>query len=989
MPALCLGASAGLRAFDIPAQELHAALSEFARQADRQILFSTGTVADRRSNAVKGQVEPEAALRLLLRGTGITFRVTADQTILAELGAAPLDRTDGPQMQTLPRSQREQSRSSESFAPGSRTALDLLHADALLDEVVVTGTLIRGVQPAGAGTLGMSSYDVMASGASSASQLLTSFPQLTTFNSLDSLPENTQIAIKRPNIRNLPGLGASGGSTTLVLLDGHRLVGAGIQQTAPDPDLVPPSVIERVEVMPDGGSATYGSDAVGGVINFITRRRFDGVQASGRYGVADSYQAYDLNTTAGTSWSGGSGYLSLSYAAHDDLLGRERGYVRRYDAYGGPAADLECAPGTVAIGTGLNRQLYALPGLAANTANSCDTSDAEAFYPSEQFRSAFVGWSQHIVAGLDLDVRGFYSQRDVESIRGPFRSDAATITATNPFYRRTADNLAPQPPATQFVAFSWEPVFGDAAITQNTKLVTWGIAPVLTVDLRGSWQVRTLLNVGGSVTSARNPVLNEALFAQALAGTTTDTAVDPYDIAATPNKQLLSDIANYQFYGRGTQQLENYRAIADGTLFKLPGGDLQLAFGMEYRRETYRARSGDTIPGAEAALVLREAARDNRSAFAEVSAPIVGRDEKIPGISSLTLSASARYDDYSDFGGTTNPKYAITYEPLSWITLRGNWGKSFNAPSLADSAGALNTATVFSASTLPSPLPGQYSAAQASWPLIALQGGVSDIRPQTARTLSAGIDVRPPPWPGLTLGANYYLIHLSDLIGFPPVFSPQRFYANYGQFYVLAPTPEQVRDAVQDIPGGVNATVGIFDPGDPPIYALIDARRRNLGRAKLSGVDFSIRFERETSFGSVEASLWGTRELRRTEQPLAGLPWLDQLDADFSKLRLVGMLGTAVGPLRAQVRWKHSQGFRTQASVLQDRVGSFDVASVFASYDLERTGPLDGLQLTLNVDNLFNADPPRFRGAYNLFYSGYANGSTLGRSVQVGISKRF
>ncbi|RRN60647.1 TonB-dependent receptor plug domain-containing protein, partial [Caulobacter sp. 602-1] len=80
---------------------------------------------------------------------------------------------------------------------------------------------------------------------------------------------------------NLRGLGASGGTPPLVLLNGHRVVGAGILQTYVDPTVIPPGIIDRVEVIPDGGSSIYGSDAIGGVVNLITRKRDTGAEASG------------------------------------------------------------------------------------------------------------------------------------------------------------------------------------------------------------------------------------------------------------------------------------------------------------------------------------------------------------------------------------------------------------------------------------------------------------------------------------------------------------------------------------------------------------------------------------------------------------------------------------------------------------------------------------------------------------------------------------
>jgi iron complex outermembrane recepter protein len=212
--------------------------------------------------------------------------------------------------------------------------------DEELQEVVVTGTLIRGAAPTGSNVISISSSDVSATGASTTGQLLATVPQIS--NLFNSLPQISPIGsgggatganlqVIRPNLRNTPSPATSTGASTLVLVDGHRMVGVGIQQSAPDPEAVPPGAIERVEIVTDGGSSTYGSDAIGGVINFITRRSFDGIKADVRQGWADNYKTFDTNLTAGTRLGGGSVYISFNYAKHDDIFGRDRSYARQID----------------------------------------------------------------------------------------------------------------------------------------------------------------------------------------------------------------------------------------------------------------------------------------------------------------------------------------------------------------------------------------------------------------------------------------------------------------------------------------------------------------------------------------------------------------------------------------------------------------------------------------------------------------------------------
>ena len=141
-------------------------------------------------------------------------------------------------------------------------------------DIVVTGTLLRGVAPIGTNVIGVTRQEILETGAASSNDLLASIPQVGNFGTVPVGTAAFGLPIVRPNIRNLA---AAGGSSTLVLLNGHRMVGAGVLQTSVDPSILPPEVIDRLEIVPDGGSAIYGSDAIGGVINFITRNRFNGV----------------------------------------------------------------------------------------------------------------------------------------------------------------------------------------------------------------------------------------------------------------------------------------------------------------------------------------------------------------------------------------------------------------------------------------------------------------------------------------------------------------------------------------------------------------------------------------------------------------------------------------------------------------------------------------------------------------------------------------
>jgi iron complex outermembrane receptor protein len=839
-------------------------------------------------------------------------------------------------------------------------------------EIVVTGTLIRGIAPTGTNVVGLSDKDISATGALNTNQVLAKIPQITNaFNSVPVLQSsNYAIAVVRPNLRNLS---AVGGSTTLVLIDGHRAVDVGILQTSPDPDVVPPALLDHVDVVPDGGSSIYGSDAVGGVINLITKKRFDGFQVDGHYGFADDYKTYDASVTAGRDWGSGSGYLSYTFAGHDAIFGRNRDYVRQITPNAG-----FCAPGTITAGG----QTYALPGRVPGTTTTCDALDDNAFIPAETRHSIFGGITQDVTDSITFEMKGFYTRRKTTNyvdlnLGAGFGALAqtGTITAANPYYVPIAGDGG-----TQSVTFSYKGVFSNKA---PFTLDEFQVTPTLTANLGAGWQLRALGSFGRSVTESHSPTFDATAQVAALAGTTTATALNPYNPGAS-NPAVLAGIYRDQ-YGLGVQHLDNVRLIVDGALFSLPGGDVRLAAGAEWIRQAYTAHYGNVIAGQSGSAPGGSSTRNVKSGFAELAVPIVGADNAMSWVQSLTLSLSGRYDDYSDFGSTFNPKVGLTFKPVNWLTLRGNYGTAFNAPSLADTRAAVSNVQIIGASPWRDPadpvLPNLLR------PTVILAGGNPATGPQKAHTWSIGGDVRPPVLPGLTLSATYYHIFLKDQIGLIPFFSPAAFTPAYAAFVTKNPTLAQLQTLSGNLPIiGAPSLASLYGGPFGGPYVVFDARRQNLGQLKQDGIDFNVNYVRPVSFGSVNASVAGTYTLDRKIAPLAGLAFTDGLASPgSSRFSLVASLGAKIDDLTATASLNHSGGYGLSPAVNgQGHVKSYNTVDLFFAYDLKGDGLARNLSLTLNVSNLFNQDPP--------FYNadpGYANGSTLGRLIQFGIRKKF
>ena len=857
----------------------------------------------------------------------------------------------------------------DALPPADQTAPTATDDSAPLPDIVITGTLLHGVAPTGTNLIGVNRDDIVKNGAANTNDLLASIPQVGNFATQPVGTGQFGAPTVRPNIRNL---GASGGSTTLVLLNGHRVVGAGVLQTTVDPSIVPPDAIDRIEIVPDGGSAIYGSDAIGGVINLITRKRFNGISGTARYGIGDDYRSFDANLTAGKDWGSGSLFVSYAYAWHDNIQGIDRDYVTANNTAKG-GTDLRstaCAPGNItSLLTGIT---YAIPGFVPGTQNRCDQTNYADIYPRERRNTVFAGFDQQLNSSVEFSASAYWSQRKTQVLEAQGSTASGVITAANPYFR-PVDFL----PA-ELVAISFDDVFGHSLVS-NQRFESWGVTPGFTFKLGGNWQLRTEANYGRSYNVVREGALNSAAIDAALAGFTTATALNPYNIAAT-NPAVLANIANFENFGDATQELAEARAVLDGTLATISGGDIRLAVGAEYHFENLQSRISQDKVNVFTNAISSYSSRDVKSVYGELMVPLIGAGNGSPGLRGLQISGSLRYDDYNDVGGTTNPKIGINYKPFDDLTIRGNWGTSFHAPSLADTTSLADSRAqilAFSPFLAPGASPANFNR-----PTIVLAGGNPDLIPEKAHTWSVGFDWKPRAVPGLVASVTYYNVKFTDAIGLVPFLSPTLF-SNpiYSSFYILNPTLAQAQAKVGNlILSGASSLANLYVGTSP--YILIDARRYNLGVVNTEGLDFNLAYFHKTGFGSINASFAGTYTLSRKSGSIAGGAFSDDLENGTGRMAFVAGLGGSIGDFSAQATLNHRSGFPILGVTNQDRVSAFNTVDLYFAYDLSKL--LKDTKLTLNVDNIADQDPPYLNNA-----TGYTNGGTLGRVFSIGARTKF
>jgi outer membrane receptor protein involved in Fe transport len=331
--------------FHIGPQRLSTALLAFSHQAKVQIIAGP-EVGSRKTGGVSGMHSIADGLATLLDGSSLEYRVINDTSITVGMSvtrdsgdagkttAAPLldDNADAAQNGSR-LAQLDHGSSTNAAAPAGdveRMQPEKSSSDEI-DEIIVTGTHIRGVSASASETLVYTREDIDATGAISVQQFLQTLPQNFTGASESQMgaiayqgSTNNTVNGSAPNLR---GLGAD---ATLVLIDGHRVAPGNSDGAFVDISMIPLAAVERIEIVTDGASAIYGADAVGGVVNIILRSKFEGAESRVQYGSVTKGSMHDIQAsqTVGHEWAGGSGIVSYQYSDQTPLSAASRDYLQ-------------------------------------------------------------------------------------------------------------------------------------------------------------------------------------------------------------------------------------------------------------------------------------------------------------------------------------------------------------------------------------------------------------------------------------------------------------------------------------------------------------------------------------------------------------------------------------------------------------------------------------------------------------------------------------
>lgn len=854
--------------------------------------------------------------------------------------------------------------------------------------VTVTGTSIRGVAAVGSAVNTLRREDIVATGATTTTELLRSIPEMNNFNNTgNNLGQNQANFVDQPAIHGI-GVGNGGAGLTLVLLDGHRLPGAGINQTAPDAGAIPTSALERVEVMADGGSAIYGSDAVAGVINFVPRKTFDGAETNLRFGTADGYQTRNFSQLFGKKWEGGHFLFDYERSENTALNGYERAYaVNDQRPWGGPdSRSTNCTPGTITAG-GVNYPVTPGAALRPGAAVLCEANRGNDLYPKQHRDQVYSSLRQNVSDNVELYGSFLYSGRKLtNSVAGGGITSgglSVTVPSTSPFYVPIA-GVAPGTP--ESVTYNPESDFGNSFkhhISTDTRSFVVGA----NVELPNDWNAKFELNYGVEKDDVRESGINQALALSAAAAGT----FNPTGIGAATSPGVLAQINNFMTRYYAKQTLKDAQLKLDGPIFSLPGGKARAALGIGARREemdglTSAGPVGGTFTSAPYTSV---GARNDYSVFGELFLPVVGAGNALPGVRRLDLSVAARYDKYSDVGTTTNPKVGADWTVVDGFKMRLSAGRSFHAPSLADAPSAIDT-RVIRAGCTPVGNIGCETAGPADY-AVWLAGG-NNLKPEKANTYNAGIELGPQLLAGAKATLTWFRVDYKDVITFPtfgPVNNPAAAYAKYRTVRPAGVSDAEWAAVVAPMLAGLRHDGLVYpDVGLP--FVVYDLRRQNFADEKIQGLDYSLDYKMKSALGQWNFNLSGTH-MTKFEQTVPGVAdKIILLGTNYAiKNKVRGQVGLVSGPVAASVFLNHVGSYDNSGATPVQKVPSFNTVDLHLAWNFKGQPVLGDTTLAIDVSNVFDRDPPV------LFTGGTIPGfdpvaaNPLGRVISASLNKRW
>ena len=817
------------------------------------------------------------------------------------------------------------------------------------------------------------------------------------------------------DLRNL------GNGRTLVLLDGQRLApnsfpspaGFGSGDGAVDLSGIPFSAIDSVEVLREGASALYGSDAIAGVINFKTKRNYQGLEVEGNF---DHPQEHGGGSTQGDITFGhgdlvSDGYnfmITGSFQHQQEIQATWRSFsAQGYDPARGVTNtnDPGTWPGTFVDSAGNFWQpdFPTCPGNPFlevdpnNLGNTCAYrySAATDDVPDSKAESGLLSFTKSLPANNQVQLQYFYTRSELTAWSGPMFY-ALPISDTNPYipdpsrltceFSCTADGTATGAPITTPVMDGgYTAIWSDPLNNRYTGNVNTEQRALLTFSgTNAGWDY----TVAGNYSQNKNNSNNVSGFPDETVLAPTGAIPPAPGSPGVPG--VLSDLINpfgpqsaagqaliNQSYAAGTYlvgedkrwSIDGHASHELGDAFNA-GTPATVALGLSVGGEHFQSNTTFYNDITSAATGLSDSAisksRQFQAAFLEVDVPMT---------KNLDVDLSDREDRYSDFGRTNNAKLSVRYQPASFLTLRGTASTGFRAPTLNDlyspnSIAAATSGTMGQGNPDCPPASGAnaiapFTNATCTTQGLGVTGGNANLTPESSQNFDLGIVLQPIRNMGITL--DYYRILLKNTIGSIPA---SAMYGNPSEFtkYIVLNSSGGLTPSVDSATNCIPFTL--------PTCGYLLLTNQNTGRSTTDGVDVSIQYLQHTPIGTFREDLEGTAVTQFVVQQYNGGP----------ERNLVGWFNHLPPSYRWQhdlrIDWSSPQGmwgaglanrfYSTYIDQFTDgngnprTVGSYSLVDIYAS-----VRPIHNLTVLFGIKNVLDRNPPFTNASEPNFTAGY------------------
>ncbi|MFL6676077.1 MAG: TonB-dependent receptor [Massilia sp.] len=779
---------------------------------------------------------------------------------------------------------------------------------------------------------------------------------------------------------NLRGLG---GERTLVLLNGRRLAAHPYFADTTDLNIIPIAALDRVEVLRDGASAIYGSDAIGGVINFITKRSVKGA--------AITVEDHEPIRSGGgaeqrLNLAGGLGELNQDGWSMFGVLdfhqqNRLRSIERRFSNTGiRPQRGLRQTSATT-----FPANFFALPDISGNPGfPACNPpSTIAAIDGSRTCEFDFTQFIDNIPKTRQFNAMGKFNMKfgpdhvgSIEIMHGrstnearvappPLTNIGLTMTAASPYY--PGNGITPAFPglAGQPLDISWRTLETGQRVDFSVSSTDRVLA-----SLEGTlfgWDYNTALT--HSQGRARSSFTGGYVIDQRIIEGVGAGVLNPFGPQSPEGAAYLGQSLLLGTYLQARINSSTFDARATRDLMNLPAGPLGFALGVEARHDkaTYlvnRALASQSSSSGFAGALDQSGQRSIYAIFTEANAPI---------IKDLELNLALRYDHYTDAGSRLNPKVALRYQPIRQLLVRSSFNRGFRAPTLFDLFGpqtVTNTSDTYNDPRLcPNgvPVPGANPNVACGQQQNIQQGGNRNVAPERSRAWSLGAVYEPVP--SLTLSADYWNIKLEERIQALP---EQTIFGNFAKYQNLF----------------------VYDPAGTRLLYVIDTTS-NLGEIRTRGVDLSLLYRvPRNPLGDISVSADGTWVEKFAFENERGGPFFENAgryaqSAPVFRWRHNVLLTLARGNWVFNLANRYNSHYIDQntavAPEFANKVRHWSTWSLSTTY----TGNKQ-VDLTVGIKNLLDAEPP-FTNQVTTFQLGYDPRFTdpLGRTVYGRLTYKF